>query len=163
TSSPQKRIDPDSSAISTLGSRRVSARPKVLLPEPDSPTMPTHWPGWTSISTPSTAFTVRPCTRRGTLTSPALSSGAFMSGFQLRRNGRSARVEHFGDAVSEQIEAEHGDTDRHAGKDAHPPRRVEEFLAAVQHLAPARHGWIGQAKEAQTGLDQDRRTGIEGD
>ena len=37
--------------------RRNSARPSVVLPEPDSPTTPTVWPSRTSTSMPSTALT----------------------------------------------------------------------------------------------------------
>ena len=40
-----------------LRSRRSSAKPSVVLPEPDSPTTPTVWPSRTSIVTPSTART----------------------------------------------------------------------------------------------------------
>ena len=67
-----------------------------------------------------------------------------------------------GDAIGEQVEAQHGNADRHPREHAHPPRQLEELLAAVQHLAPARHRRVGQAKKAQAGLDQDRRAGVEG-
>jgi hypothetical protein len=42
---------------SGLSSRAIS-RPTVVLPEPDSPTMPTVVPARTSRSTPSTAWTL---------------------------------------------------------------------------------------------------------
>ena len=35
---------------------RISARPSVVLPEPDSPTTPSVWPSRTATSTPSTAL-----------------------------------------------------------------------------------------------------------
>ena len=40
----------------SLLTRRRSARPSVVLPEPDSPTMPTVWPSRTASDTPSTAL-----------------------------------------------------------------------------------------------------------
>ena len=40
-----------------LGSSRMIESPVVLLPQPDSPTSPTHSPSSTSKETPSTATT----------------------------------------------------------------------------------------------------------
>ena len=48
--SPSKRIEPLDEII------RDKARPSVVLPEPDSPTMPTVWPARSVMSTPSTAL-----------------------------------------------------------------------------------------------------------
>src|ERR1700722_990750 len=39
------------------GRSRMIARPDVVLPQPDSPTRPTHWPGSMSIEKLSTAVT----------------------------------------------------------------------------------------------------------
>ena len=44
-------------ASAATRSCRASARPSVVLPEPDSPTTPSVWPARTVTSMPSTAFT----------------------------------------------------------------------------------------------------------
>src|ERR1043166_7239139 len=100
------------------------------------------------MSTPSTARTMRPLTLRCTLTSRVASSGSeAISVLQLRRRGGGAGVEHLVQPVGEQVEAEHRERDGGAGEHAHPPGVVEELLAAVQHLTPARHRRIAEAEE----------------
>src|SRR5216684_3196478 len=113
---------------------------------------------------------MRRWTRRCTFTSRALSKGGPAgdwltfppsSTVELRRHGRRARIEHFGNPVGEQIESQHGNADRHARKYAHPPRQLEKFLSAIEHLAPAWDCRIGQPEKAKAGLDQDRGAGVE--
>ena len=57
------------------------------------------------------------------------------------RTGRlpatQARVEHRLQPVREQVGAEHGQRQRRAGPDRHPPRRAQKRLGIVQHVAPA--------------------------
>ncbi len=49
---PSNSIEP-----SVLGIRPMTKRPRVVFPQPDSPTIPTVSPLWISKSTPSTART----------------------------------------------------------------------------------------------------------
>src|SRR6516225_10999099 len=51
----------------------------TLLPQPDSPTIPTTWPGRTSKLTPSTARTVPSSSSKTTLRSRTESSGSICS------------------------------------------------------------------------------------
>jgi hypothetical protein len=55
-STPSKRMLPPPMRAGGLESR-VSANPRVDLPEPDSPTRPTNSPGWRSKETSLTAYT----------------------------------------------------------------------------------------------------------
>ena len=64
-------------------------------------------------------------------------------------------------AVGQQIEPSTAMQIADAGKHAHPPGAVQIILAAVQHLAPARHAGIRQAEKPQPGLDQDRQAGVQ--
>jgi hypothetical protein len=58
TSTPARRMEPETRAVA--GSRPAMASEVTLLPEPDSPTMPSTSFGWTSKSMPRTAGTRRP-------------------------------------------------------------------------------------------------------
>src|SRR5438445_445557 len=71
----------------SLSSRRRRARPSVVLPEPDSPTMPTVWPSRTATLTPSTALTLpaRELMRIGV--EPALGVGQADEAQELKRAG----------------------------------------------------------------------------
>ena len=76
---------------------------------------------------------------------------------------RRARIERGAERVAEQIEGEHGDEDRGAGKDRQPPGVEQEALAAVEHAAPADDVDAAQAEEAERGFEQDglrRRSGV---
>ncbi len=48
----------------------------TLLPDPDSPTMPSVSPGWTLYDTPSTAFTMPSSVLKWTFMSLTSSSGS---------------------------------------------------------------------------------------
>ena len=61
TSTPSRRTDPDVGSTS-----RSTRRPVVVLPQPDSPTMPSVSPFATLKLTPETAFTVAVDRRRNT-------------------------------------------------------------------------------------------------
>src|SRR5690606_10743415 len=55
----------------------------------------------------------------------------------VRRLAVQVRVEGVADAVAEEVEGEHGDEDRRAGRDRHPPGVLEKVLAEGEHLPPA--------------------------
>src|SRR3970282_2430559 len=53
---PSKLIEPET-ILPGEGIRFINAKPRVVLPEPDSPAMPRDWP-FNENDTPSTALTV---------------------------------------------------------------------------------------------------------
>src|SRR3954471_6911857 len=56
--------------------RPMTVRLETLLPEPDSPTIPSAWPRATSYDTPSTAFTTPSSVSKWTVRSRTLRSGS---------------------------------------------------------------------------------------
>ena len=74
TSVPTRRIDPVTCALS--GNRPAMARHATLLPEPDSPTMPSTSPGYTSNEMPRTAGAGRPAPVNVTVRSRTESTGS---------------------------------------------------------------------------------------
>ena len=54
----------------------------------------------------------------------------------------AARIERVAQAVTEQVEREHGDENRHAGPQRHPGGIGHEALGRVQHGAPGGSGWL---------------------
>src|SRR3954454_4989065 len=72
----------------------ITVRLETLLPEPDSPTMPTAWPRMTSYETPSTAFTTPPSGSKWTVSSRTLSSGSGIA---------DARIDHRVEDVYDQV------------------------------------------------------------
>src|ERR1041384_4080104 len=128
----------------------------TLLPQPDSPTMPSVSPAATSNEMPLTAWTVprwvwnstrRPSTwRRAGELDPATQFG----------------VEGFAEGVADQVEAERRDHDRDAGEDREPRCDLEVLIRARQHRAPLRPRGVlvAEAEEAQAGhVDDCRREG----
>ena len=78
----------------------------IDLPEPDSPTRPMTSPGATAEVDAVAGSACRRCdSDRSSISS------------RLIRCRRRLRIEDVAQAVAEQVEAEHGDDDRHAGKD----------------------------------------------
>src|SRR5258708_39725720 len=59
-------------------------------------------------------------------------------------------VEHVAQPVAEQVEAQPGDADRHAGEKRHPPLVEDEATAGGDHRAPFRRGRLrAEAEEAE--------------
>ncbi len=78
TSAPSSRIRPETEAVG--GSSPISARTVVVLPQPDSPTMPSLVPGSIEKETPCTACSVLPFGRSNqTLRSSTSSSAGVMA------------------------------------------------------------------------------------
>src|SRR3954454_14581124 len=72
----------------------ITVRLETLLPEPDSPTMPSAWPRMTSYETPSTAFTTPSSVSKWTVRSRTLSRGSGIS---------DARGDHRVEDVDDQV------------------------------------------------------------
>src|SRR5579864_8552244 len=121
------------------------------LPQPDSPTMPSVSPGFSSKETPSTALTMPSLVAKTVCRSWTSSRGAANWTSLLQ-----ARVEGVAGGVAEQVRGEHGDEDRHAGDD-HEVDRVEEVaLRVAEHVAPAGSRRLdAQAEEVERRLDED--------
>src|SRR2546421_7708178 len=76
----------------------ITVRLETLLPEPDSPTMPSALPRWTSYETPSTAFTMPSSVSKWTVRSRTLRSVSDgLSGIA------DARVDHGVQDVDDQV------------------------------------------------------------
>src|SRR6188768_2101295 len=79
-----------------------------------------------------------------------------MSGHH-RDAGSAAWIEEFAQRITEQIEADHAERNREAGKDVSPPFAGEDVLARIRkHSAPA---WVWrfdtEPDEAEARLDHD--------
>src|SRR5215208_3432147 len=65
-------------------------------------------------------------------------------------------IESFADTVTEEVEAENGEEDRHAREESHPPRRRQVGLGLIEHRAPARLPGLGPEPQVrQGGLGDD--------
>src|SRR5579859_6936185 len=159
----------------------LASRPMIviriwLLPEPDSPTMPTTSPALRAKLTPLTAATLPLSVRNSTLRS--LTSRIVPLG-RIPAAGRSAifvvaisavlRIESVAQPVGDEIEAEQGRGQEQAWDDQLPGRRVHRLGAAVDQRAPARlrlldaEAEVGEEgfaedhlRDEQAGIDDDR-------
>src|SRR5439155_1288720 len=69
---------------------------------------------------------------------------------------RQPRVERVTDAVSEEVEGEHGDRDGQPGEEDQPPMRHQRRQRLGQHIAPGRRRRRdADAEEPEGGLDDD--------
>src|ERR687897_3669008 len=127
------RSRPSNSAVPpvTLPARAKipsNASDVTLLPQPDSPTIPSVSPGAMSNEMPLTAWIVprrvQNSTRRSRTDRRAL------------RPATELRVECLAEAVADQVEAEHRDHDREAGDDRQVDRRREVLVRVGQHRPP---------------------------
>src|SRR5206468_5092939 len=75
----------------------------------------------------------------------------------LSRRAAQRGIDGVPEPVAEEVEAEHRQEDRDAGKRRDPPRRQEMLPALHEHVAPARQGRLGaEAEIREARLDQDR-------
>src|SRR6266851_4746031 len=128
------------------------ARIVTLLPQPDSPTIPTTWPGRTSKLTPSTARTVPSSSSKTTLRSRTESRGSVGS-------VASAAVGAGGitQSVAHQVERQNRH-DHHEPRDEQPGRERQRLniLCLLQQDAPADRWWSDpEAKERERGFADD--------
>src|SRR4029077_15943007 len=116
---------------------RITAYEVTDLPEPDSPTMPTVSPLATRTSTCSTARTTPRRVENSTVRSATSSSGTVS--VTTPNSGSPLRIDDGAHPIAEQIEAEHRDHQRSAGKERDPPlARNHEGGAFRHHDSPFR-------------------------
>src|SRR5690606_4346780 len=156
--SPNSRISP-ATMRPGCGTKPMMDRAVMLLPQPDSPTTPTVSPGYSWKLTPSTALTtprsVKKCVRR-------FRTSRIGSAFMVRSVSGSisslpqARVQRVPQPFAQQVDAQHRQQNRDAGKGGQPPR-VENVLPALgDHGAPRGLGRLhAQAEKAERRLHQN--------
>src|SRR5918993_2421310 len=157
-----------------MSSRRMIDSEVTLLPQPDSPTTPSVWPGATEKLMPSTALTTPSARRKWVWRSRTSSrasgarraAGAGVSGrvaftgsvqATMQALGARSRVEGVPQAVAHEVDPDHGDRDGHAREERPPPVAPDEvLLRARQRRAP---GDVGgphtEVEEAHEGLEDD--------
>src|SRR5438552_12884136 len=128
-----------------------SDRPVTVLPEPDSPTMPSTSPRPTSNETPSTAFTTPARVKKWTLRSSTTSTADMILSFQ-------PRVHDVAQLVADQIDGDDRDQQRDAGIEGDPVFARQHEAVAVRDQQPQRR--LGDrhadAEERERGLERDR-------
>src|SRR5690348_3872855 len=119
------------------------------FPHPDSPTMPSVSPGWSSNETPSTALTVPSVVLKTVCRSLTSRRGCVNSGLQTG-------IERIPDRVAEDVGGEDRDEDHDAWEVDQPGGVIEVALGLGQHVAPAGGRRLdAQAEEVEGRLDQD--------
>src|SRR5215472_10259315 len=105
----------------------------TLLPQPDSPTIPTTWPGRTSKLTPSTARTVPSSSSKTTLRSRTESNGSICSSLSA-----AVGVGGIAQSVTNQVERQNR-KDHHQPRDQQPrcQRQGLDILRLLQQHTPA--------------------------
>src|SRR5919197_1177914 len=172
-SRPSKRAEPERTRPAR-GSRPRRASAVTLLPQPDSPTIPSVSPGPISNEIPLTACTVPPPVQKWTRRSSTLSNGSLRTAARrpapaeepedlpLPEPAHAAaelRVERLAQAVADQVEAEDGDHDRDPRDDGEERRRLEVVVHVGEHRPPLRRGRVlrAEAEEAEPRDVDDRR------
>src|SRR4029077_1470773 len=127
---------------------RVSV--ETLLPEPDSPTIPSVSLGKTSYEIPSTAWTIPSSVLNSTTRSLIERTGSGTHPPLLR-------VERVAEAVADEVDAQDDQDEGHAREDGQPPRLRALLRLADEHAERRRRRLDPEAEEGERGLDQDRR------
>src|SRR5690349_6575392 len=136
-------------------SRRIDSAVTVL-PEPDSPTMPSTRPADSVKDSPSTAFSTRPAlakwvrssstARRASLTVPPARSAPRLG------------VERLAQPVADEVEGEGDEDDDQAGEDGDVRRLAQHHPSVAHHDAPVgRRRLHPEAEEAQARADDDHQ------
>src|SRR5829696_8021274 len=158
---PSKLATP-STLLPRLGSRPMIASDVTDLPQPDSPTRPTVWPGRTSKLMPSTAMNgFSPCRVNVTLRSRTDSSGssprAVLGGgvavAVIRKSPPALGVEGLEQRLAHEGEAERHEDDAQRRVDREVRVVLDVLLRPAQHLAPLGRVVVGvaEAEEGQGG------------
>src|ERR687888_1693216 len=170
-SRPSKRAVPERTRPAR-GRSPSSASAVTLLPQPDSPTMPSVSPGPISNEIPFTACTVplpvQKWTRRsstakrdasGTTEDAPAEEPEDLPLAEPPHAAAELRVERLAQAVADQVEPEHGDHDRDPRHDGQERRRLEVVVHVGEHRPPLRRGRVlrAEAEEAEPGDVDDRR------
>src|SRR6266567_6413019 len=152
-SRPSNRTAPETTRPSLAGSRRIMDSAVTLLPQPDSPTIPTVSPACTDRLTPSTAR-VMP----SSVTNWVRRSSTRRSASTMSHPPGEARIEPVAQPVAHQVDREHGQREAGAGKKDRPGRARQEQPARGDHVAPSRDlRWHARAQEREPGLGEDGR------
>src|ERR1700745_3102517 len=128
----------------------------TLLPDPDSPTIPSTSPFSSVMSTPSTARTIPPCDGNATDRFSISRSGIrspFNSDHAL---SLELGIERVTQSVAEKVEGQHGYEDRQARKRDDPPSPQHKFARIRQHGPPFGQGRLRtETEKAERGRVQD--------
>src|SRR4051794_11236137 len=124
----------------------MTVRLETLLPEPDSPTMPSAWPRVTSYETPSTAFTIPSSVSKWTVRSRTLRRGseAILLGIA------DARIDHRVQDVHDQVR---DDDEERAEQDRALDHREVAVLDRVER-EPADPGDVEHALREDRAAEQ---------
>src|SRR2546428_11739558 len=159
-SSPRKRIWPLTIRPGSCTRRRIDSA-VTLLPQPDSPPMPSVSPGKRSKLTPSTACTTPSSVKNCVLRSLTCSTGAVI-GVPAKSQilwGESSflpRIERVAEAVAQEVEGHQGQRERDGGRQHDVGGDADGVEAVGGHRAPGGRGWRhAQAEEAQEGFKKD--------
>src|SRR5882724_7267863 len=139
------------STILPGGSIRPSReRPVTVLPEPDSPTIPSTSPRPTSNDTPSTAFTTPARVKKWTFRSSTDRTTLMLSALE-------PRVHHVAQLVADQIDGDDRDQQRDAGIERDPVFARQHEAVAVRYQQPQRRLGDGNAdtQERKRRLERD--------
>src|SRR5918911_1097110 len=144
-SRPSKRTAPE---IRARGWRvsPITVRLDTLLPEPDSPTMPSAWPRSTVYETPSTAFTRPSSVSKWTFRSRTTSSGSGISDPRV-----DDRVQHVDDQVGEDDEER---ADQHRALDHRQVAVLDRVVCEPADARNVEHG-LGEDRAAEQHADVD--------
>ena len=118
-------------AAARLGSSCRMARDSMVLPQPDSPTMPSVLPGARVRSTPSTARKAPRGVGRSDRYALDRQQGCAHSAPGRWIGERAQRV-------ADDVEGEHGEEHEAGRQEGEPRRDVEALAALADHAAPAR-------------------------
>src|SRR5262245_15311881 len=141
---PSKLTEPPTVRPMRSGSRRSTDSAVTLLPQPDSPTMPSVSPGPTWNETPATARLTPSSVTKSVLRSLTSSRGGMLTS----PPPCNARIEPVTQSVADEVDGEYDQCQRQAGTEHGPrgPRQID--ATGSNHVAPRRNlGWRAGAKE----------------
>src|SRR3954447_14336568 len=123
---------------------------ETLLPEPDSPTMPSVSPGNTSYEIPSTAWTMPSSVLNSTTRSRIDRIGSGTDPPLLR-------IERVTQPVPDEVDTQHDQHDHEAREHRQPPLLRVRLRLGDQHAERRRRRLDPEAEERQRRLGEDRR------
>src|SRR5580692_10500174 len=153
---PRKRIDPATMRAGS-SSRFMIDLAATLLPDPDSPTIPSVSPRFSVKLTPSTARTTPASVKNQVRRSLTCSNGSAPVGISTLGISASSRmrVEPIAKTVADEVEADHHRQDRQAREGRHPPLR-DQLATLGDHGPPfRRRRHHAEPQERQPGEHQD--------
>src|SRR3954452_14866171 len=150
-SRPSKSTSPEMRAFFCRLSP-ITVRLETLLPEPDSPTMPSALPRWTSYETPSTAFTIPSSVSKWTVRSRTLRSGSGIADARV-----DERVENVDDQVGDDDEE---GADQHRALDHREVAVLDRVVREAADPRDVEHA-LGEDRAAEEHADVDPGRGNE--